>query len=137
MKSFIEVPSDSHFPIQNLPFGIFSTEDVPTPRVGVAIGSQILDLPVIAPLFEEKVPELKNPLSVFSQSTLNTFMSLGRPVWQATRKFLQEILADHNPLLRDNIELRRQAFVPQKIAKMHLPASIGDYTDFYASKEHA
>ncbi|CAG8492019.1 3589_t:CDS:2 [Acaulospora colombiana] len=64
-------------------------------------------------------------------------MSLGRPVWQATRRFLQEILADNNPTLRDNVELRRQAFVPLNTAKMHLPASIGDYTDFYASKEHA
>ncbi|CAG8520997.1 12469_t:CDS:2 [Racocetra fulgida] len=115
MKSFIEVSADSHFPIQNLPFGIFSiAEDkISSARVGVAIGDQILDLTVLSKLFEKHVPEL------------------------ATRKFLQAILSEDNPELRDNKELRNQAFVPQKLAKMHLPANIGHYTDFYASKEHA
>ncbi|CAG8488137.1 34859_t:CDS:2 [Racocetra persica] len=139
MKSFIEVSADSHFPIQNLPFGVFSIaeDEISSARVGVAIGDQILDLIVISKLFEKHVPELGNPALVFSQSSLNMFMSLGKPVWQATRKFLQVILSEDNPELRDNKELRNQAFIPQKLAKMHLPANIGHYTDFYASKEHA
>ncbi|RIA87641.1 fumarylacetoacetase [Glomus cerebriforme] len=137
MKSFIQVLPNSHFPIQNLPFGIFSTQQNPSPRVGVAIGDQILDLTVISTLFENHVPELKNPSNVFSQSSLNSFMSLGKPIWQATRRFLQNILSDDNPELRDNNQLRQKAFVTQKLANMHLPAQIGDYTDFYASKEHA
>ncbi|CAG8516149.1 12287_t:CDS:2 [Funneliformis caledonium] len=137
MKSFIQIPFDSHFPIQNLPFGIFSTQQNPTPRVGVAIGDQILDLTAITTLFEEHVPELKDPSNVFSQSSLNSFMSLGKPLWQATRRFLQNILSNGNPKLRDNDQLRQKAFVAQQAAKMHLPAQIGDYTDFYASKEHA
>jgi fumarylacetoacetase len=137
MKSFVRIPSDSHFPIQNLPFGIFSTQQNTSPRVGVAIGDQILDLTVIATLFEKHVPELKNPSIVFSQPSLNSFMSLGKPIWQATRRFLQNILSSDNPELRDNNQLRQKAFVAQQSAKMHLPAQIGDYTDFYASKEHA
>jgi fumarylacetoacetase len=64
-------------------------------------------------------------------------MSLGKPIWQATRRFLQSILSHDNPELQDNEELRQKAFVAQQSAKMHLPAHIGDYTDFYASKEHA
>ncbi|CAG8523718.1 9109_t:CDS:10 [Ambispora leptoticha] len=107
------------------------------PRIGVAIGDQILDLSSISSLFEKHVPELKNPASVFSQSSLNLFMSLGKPIWQATRKFLQFILSADTPELRDNHELRVKAFIPQKDATLHLPATIGDYTDFYASKEHA
>lgn len=139
MKSFIDVSPDSHFPIQNLPFGIFSTDhdEIMSARVGVAIGDQILDLTAMCPLFEKHVPELKNPTLVFSQSSLNMFMSLGKPIWQATRKFLQTILSEDNPELRDSKELRTKAFVPQKQAKLHLPVNIGHYTDFYASKEHA
>ncbi|CAG8622756.1 5914_t:CDS:10, partial [Scutellospora calospora] len=137
MKSFIEVSSDSHFPIQNLPFGIFSHDGNLSSRVGVAIGDQILDLMVISTLLEKHVPELGNPKLVFSQPSLNMFMSLGRPIWQATRKFLQSILSEDNPELRDDRELRKQSFIPQKLAKMHLPVNIGHYTDFYASKEHA
>jgi fumarylacetoacetase len=64
-------------------------------------------------------------------------MALGKPVWQATRRFLQRILSADEPLLRDNTTLRQQVFVAQHEATMHLPAEIGDYTDFYASKEHA
>src|SRR3954465_40930 len=47
LKSFVEVAADSHFPIQNLPFGVFSTDADPAPRVGVAIGDQIVDLAVL------------------------------------------------------------------------------------------
>ncbi|CAG8528937.1 9804_t:CDS:10 [Ambispora gerdemannii] len=137
MKSFIEISSDSHFPLENLPYGVFSTANNQFPRIGVAIGDQILDLPSITSLFEKHVPELKNPASVLSQPSLNLFMSLGKPVWQATRKFLQYILSADTPELRDNHELRLKAFTPQKDATLHLPATIGDYTDFYASKEHA
>ncbi|RKP04798.1 hypothetical protein THASP1DRAFT_35455 [Thamnocephalis sphaerospora] len=64
-------------------------------------------------------------------------MSLGKPVWQATRRFLQRILSADEPLLRDNESLRHKVLVAQHNVKMHLPADIGDYTDFYASKEHA
>ncbi|KAG9293326.1 hypothetical protein G9A89_007572 [Geosiphon pyriformis] len=137
MKSFIAIAEESHFPLENLPYGIFSTVDSPNPRVGVAIGDQVLDLAAINDLFESNLPQLPNPRSVFTQSSLNQFMSLGKQIWQATRKFLQRILAADNSELRDNHQLRQRAFVPQSMATMYLPASIGDYTDFYASKEHA
>ncbi|CAG8563708.1 8727_t:CDS:10 [Diversispora eburnea] len=103
----------------------------------IAIGDQILDLSSLTSLLEENVPELKNLSNVFSEPTLNKFMSLGRPIWQATRQYLQQILSENDSTLRDNIELKQRALISQKLARMHLPANIGDFTDFYASKEHA
>ncbi|KAJ1657707.1 hypothetical protein IWQ61_002942 [Dispira simplex] len=140
MASFVPVPKDSHFPLQNLPYGIFSTAERPEPRVGVAIGEFILDLVVIAQvgLFDEYVPELKGQAyKVFAQDSLNGFMALGRPVWRATRGALQKMLAVDCPILQGNDAVKEAALVPQTKARMHLPARIGDYTDFYASREHA
>ncbi|CAF0895010.1 unnamed protein product [Adineta ricciae] len=133
--SFIEVSADSDFPIQNLPYGVFSTKDNPQPRIGVAIGSKILDLSSIKHLFDGT--QMKDKQSVFDETTLNKFMSLGRSAWKETRERLQELLSKDCPTLKDNDQLRKQAFVEQADAIMHLPAQIGDYTDFYCSREHA
>lgn len=64
-------------------------------------------------------------------------MELGRPAWKNTRAQLQKLLSFNEAQLRDNQELRAKAFVPQSSAKLYLPAQIGDYTDFYCSREHA
>uniref|UniRef100_A0A8C3QF98 Fumarylacetoacetase n=1 Tax=Cyanoderma ruficeps TaxID=181631 RepID=A0A8C3QF98_9PASS len=133
--SFIQVDKDSDFPLQNLPYGVFSTKEEPRHRLGVAIGDQILDLSVIKHLFNG--PALAKHQHVFDQPTLNAFMGLGRPAWTEARVFLQKLLSAGEPTLRDNTELRRRAFVPQACATMHLPAHIGDYTDFYSSRQHA
>ncbi|XP_069842840.1 fumarylacetoacetase [Dendropsophus ebraccatus] len=133
--SFIPVDPDSDFPIQNLPYGIFSTENEPRHRIGVAIGDQILDLSVIRHLFHG--PALSGKQDVFLEPTLNSFMALGRNAWREARQCLQHLLSATEPALRDNKELRARAFVPQSVAKLHLPASIGDYTDFYSSRDHA
>ncbi|KAG7171817.1 Fumarylacetoacetase-like [Homarus americanus] len=135
MKSFIEVSPESHFPIQNLPYGIFSTADNATHRIGVAIGNLILDLSVISNLFNG--PLLKTQQQVFQQTTLNRLMSLGNEAWKEARSTLQTLLSESNSALRDDQKLRSKAFVPQSSAAMHLPADIGDYTDFYSSIEHA
>ena len=71
------------------------------------------------------------------QSTLNDFMSLGRPAWREARATLHRLLSAEETTLRDNTSLRAAAFTPQSTATMHLPAAIGDYTDFFCSKEHA
>ena len=82
LSSFISVAADSDFPIQNLPFGIFSTHAHPNKRVGVAIGEFVLDLAAIeaADLLRVQVN------AVFNQPTLNSFIALGQPVWQEARK---------------------------------------------------
>ena len=134
-RSFVEVAPDSHFPLQNLPFGIFSTTADSRPRAGVAIGEFVLDLAaledagvlVVAPAGER----------VFNRDALNAFIALGRPVWTHARSRIGELLRDDQADLRDNAGLRARALVPRRDARMHLPVAIGGYTDFYSSKEHA
>ncbi len=133
LRSFIELPPESHFPIQNLPFGILQPRTGPA-RAGVAIGEQILDLSVLEErgIFRESISE-----PVFSNDSLNAFMALGRPVWQKTRALIQNLLSAETPTLRDDAALRALAFHKQSDVTMRLPAKIGDYTDFYSSYHHA
>lgn len=133
--SFIPISPECHFPIENLPYGVFSTESNQKHRIGVAIGDQILDLSVVKHLFSG--PVLQSQQHIFEETTLNGFMGLGRAAWREARDTLQKILAAEDNTLRDNTELRSRAFVNQNQATMHLPARIGDYTDFYSSKNHA
>src|SRR5438552_15630212 len=135
MKSFIEVAPDSHFPIQNLPFGIF-TPAQGRARVGVAIGDFVLDLSVLEELGHFQTPEFQER-RVFAESALNTFLALGRPAWRKTRETIQRLLDAENPALRDDAALRARVFHAQKDVTMQLPARIGDYTDFYSSYHHA
>ncbi|VVE28429.1 fumarylacetoacetase [Pandoraea iniqua] len=126
------------FPLQNLPYGVFSTQAQPTPRVGVAIGDQVLDLAALeaAGLLTPAISG--NSAQVFAQPSINAFVALGRPVWQATRARLSALLsADGDAALRDNAALRAQALVPLAGATLHLPVQVPGYTDFYSSKEHA
>lgn len=136
MKSFIEVKKGSHFPIQNLPYGIFSSENNHSKRVGVAIGDHVLDLSVLENEgFFTKI--IGDNRTVFDCPFINDFMSLGNVVWSAVRKKLQQVLSADEPQLRDNEALRKKALYNRNEVTLHLPVKIGDYTDFYASKEHA
>ena len=133
LQSFITVDADSDFPIQNLPFGIFSTQAHPNKRVGVAIGDFVLDLAVIeaADLLRVQVN------AVFNQPTLNSFIALGKPVWQEARKKISELLRADHPRLRDDAALRAKALIPMHEVEMHMPIQVSGYTDFYSSREHA
>jgi len=131
MKSFISYPENCDFPLENLPYGVFSTENNGSHRIGVAIGDQILDLSKIKHMFNGL--ELRNHQHVFAQSTLNDFMSLPRAAWKEARATLQSLLSVDNKTLQNIPEV----FVAQSEATMHLPAKIGDYTDFYSSMYHA
>ncbi|PET68651.1 fumarylacetoacetase [Priestia megaterium] len=136
MKSFIEVDPKSHFPIQNLPYGVFRPLMMGGPRIGVAIGDYVLDLSVLDAegYFDGTDVDGKG---VFEQASLNEFMALGTKTWRDVRRRIQQLLHEDESILRDNYALRDIALIPQKNVKMLLPAQIGDYTDFYASKEHA
>ena len=135
LRSFIEVEVSSHFPIQNLPYGAYETEEGEI-HLCSAIGDFIVDLFVLDEegLFDS--PLLKDQY-VFQDSTLNYFMSLGKEVWNEARGKLQEILSEDNPVLRDNEVLRERVLKPIKDVEMVLPVQIGDYTDFYSSEQHA
>ena len=134
-QSFVDVAPDSHFPIQNLPFGVFSTTADSRPRGGVAIGDFVLDL---AALEEAGLLAVAPPgRRVFDRDTLNAFIALGRPVWAYARSRIGELLSEDHAELRDNAGLRGRALVPMREAQVRLPVAIGGYTDFYSSKEHA
>lgn len=131
MDTWLDIAPESDFSIHNQPYGIFSTASR-RPRVGVAIGDQIIDLAAVAMrgYFQRSGV---NP-EVLEQSSLNAFIRLGKPVWKAVRKNLTDWLTQPDSPLQ---HLRKECFVPQSEAKMHLPLEIGDYTDFYASEAHA
>lgn len=134
LHSWVNVPENSDFPIQNLPFGIFSTTER-SKRVGVAIGDQILDLQVLHVLgYLENLPFT---LSDFESSTLNRMISRGKQATRDLRGRLQKLLEVDRSDLRDKEHHVGQAMVPMGDASMHLPVEIGDYTDFYSSEDHA
>ncbi|MBI2813677.1 MAG: fumarylacetoacetase [Opitutae bacterium] len=120
------------FPLQNLPYGVFLSGENHTPRIGVAIGDQILNLAALAEL--DLLPA--SARAAGRQPALNALMAAGPAVWTALRVRLSELLGvDSCPAaLRTQVE---SCLVPQTGTTMLLPASIGGYTDFYASIFHA
>ena len=131
--SFIPVGPESHFPIQNLPYGVFTARGGGDRRVGVAIGDQILDLT----LLEARGVLDPGSAPMFEGGSLNVFMAAGKDFWQHVRTQIADLLDASTATLRDDANLRGEALVPMSEATMHLPAHIGDYTDFYSSREHA
>ncbi len=133
LKSWIEVPDKSDFPIQNIPFGVFSLKNEQL-RCGTRIGDQVIDLAMLEA--EGFFSDLLS-VQVFNQSTLNAFMELGKEYWSAVRQRISELFSEDNPKIRDNEALRQYLIHDLQAIKMHLPVRIGDYTDFYSSREHA
>jgi fumarylacetoacetase len=134
LKSFITVNIENHFPIQNLPFGIFSTQQNLQRRMGVAIGEYILDISACLEHGLLKDIPLKQNMTY---ENLNSLMQLGRKNVTKVRNAISELLRDSNPQLRDNKQLQAKVLLKQSEAIMHLPVKISGYTDFYSSKEHA
>jgi fumarylacetoacetase len=131
LRSFIPIDPKSDFPIQNLPYGVFSAHGL-APRVGIAIGDYVLDLWEL-----EQDGRLEVEIGTFAGSALNFFMQQGPKVWTKTRARISELLRADHPELRDNEELRKLALVPMANVKLHMPFMVAGYTDFYSSKEHA
>jgi fumarylacetoacetase len=136
LRSFLPVTAESHFPIQNLPFGVFRTNKDETTRVGVAIGEWVLDLVVLAK--DHLLDSLKLPGDFFvGQQNLNGFLQQGREAWRQVRERVSQLLRHDATGLRDNVSLRDEALIPMHEVQMVLPAKIENYTDFYSSREHA
>jgi len=114
------------FSIHNLPFGVFEAEGR-GPRAGVAIGEQIVDLAELAALDYFRDLSIPDP-SVFSQTSLNAFIALGKPYWRAVRRRVSELV---------EADAIRGVLMDQSAVRMLLPVQIGDYVDFYSSEEHA
>jgi len=133
LKSFIDVPRDSHFPLENLPFGIFKPREGAA-CAGVALGEHVVDLSVL-----EEAGQFRDLPSreLFSKDSLNEFLALGRPAWRKVREILQKLLSAETTTLRDDKKLRERVFHRQADVAMQLPVKIGNYTDFYSSYHHA
>jgi fumarylacetoacetase len=133
-KSWLTVHENSDFPIQNIPFGVFLTkEDVIT--IGTRIGDYAIDLGALQQLNYFEGIELTDDM--FMQDTLNDFISDGKKTWRLVRNRIGDIFDSNNPKLRDNKEHRDIVIFNMEDVEMQLPVLIGDYTDFYSSKEHA
>ncbi len=133
-KSWIEVHENSDFPIQNIPFGVFLTKD-DIVTIGTRIGDYAIDLNALHQLGYFDGIDLTDDL--FLQDTLNAFISSGRKTWREVRNRIADIFDVKNPKLRDNEKDKAQIIFSISDIEMQLPVQIGDYTDFYSSKEHA
>jgi fumarylacetoacetase len=134
LKSWLEISKESDFPIQNLPFGIYSTKNK-TKRVGVAIGDQILDLYRLYKL--GYLDSLSFCEHCFSNEFLNRMMGHGKLEIRDLRNRISELLNAENSELSQNKEAIAKVLDLQIESEMHLPVKIGDYTDFYSSEQHA
>jgi fumarylacetoacetase len=123
--SAVDLPPDTPYGLDHLPFGVFSTEDE-SPRVGVRVGDLVLDLaPVAAADGIQSAP-------VFAEPSLNPFLSYGREHWTAVREWLVDVLTQEA-----NADLVAPHLRAVSDVTMHLPVEVADYVDFYASEHHA
>lgn len=133
-KSWLDVAENSDFPIQNIPFGVFLTsEHVVT--IGTRIGDYAIDLGALQQLNYFDGIELTDDM--FMQDTLNDFISDGKKTWRLVRNRIAELFDNTNSKLRDNEGHRDIVIFNIDDVEMQLPVLIGDYTDFYSSREHA
>lgn len=123
--TWLDLPDGSPYGVDNLPFGVFSTADE-SPRVGVRVGDQVLDLAPVA------AAEAMEGAELFAQPTLNPFLARGRATWGAVRGWLVDLLTQ--PASADVVA---PYLLPLDTVELHLPFEVGDYVDFYASEAHA
>jgi fumarylacetoacetase len=134
LRSWINVTKDSDFPIQNIPFGIFKTSNK-SPRMATIIGDTVIDLQSMAEMgYFNDLDLIK---SVFSQKYINEFMALGKAKTLSLRDRIAELFDAENPLIRDDEKAKEKILQDVNAVELLLPVQIGDYTDFYSSREHA
>lgn len=134
LKSWIATPSGSDFPIQNLPFGVYSDLAV-THHICSAIGDYVIDLYELAK--QGYLDALNIPKEVFDEQYLNEFMALGKQVTRALRDRLSDLLSLDNQELKGKDGIFETIFKQQSHVKLLMPVKVGDYTDFYSSIDHA
>lgn len=134
LNSWIEVPANSDFPIYNLPLGIVKHKNRSI-FAATAIGDYVINLSTLHK--SGYFNDIPLPAGIFEKTSLNDFMVLGKPVWKLVRQRLIELLTRDNPELRDNKQAIAQALCKTPDVEMLMPIRVGDYTDFYSSREHA
>lgn len=133
IKSWVDVPAGSDFPIQNLPFGIFQSGQT-NPQAGVAIGNHVIALDALHN--EGYFDDAGLPHGIFSGESLNDFFSLGRGKIRVVRDHLSRLLRKDNDTLKDSHN-REKFLLRQSDVAMRMPVTVRNYTDFYSSEEHA
>jgi fumarylacetoacetase len=134
LKSWVDIPKNSDFPIQNLPFGIFKKYQEKE-RVGVRIGDFVIDLKALFVLgYLENLPF---ELSDFDSNYLNAMMKKGKKATRDLRNRISKLMDVEYDHLKKNEHHVAQILIPYDQVNMCMPVQIGDYTDFYSSREHA
>lgn len=134
LTSWVEVPENSDFPIQNLPFGIVKTAQL-SPRVATRIGDFAVDIKTLFVLgYMENLPF---ELADFDNASLNTLMKRGKKAVRDLRNRLSKLFDKNYADLQKNEHHLQQVLIPIDQVTMCMPVEIGDYTDFYSSREHA
>ncbi len=143
LRSWVDAANDpaSDFPIQNLPFGVFRRTRSPdsaaaAPRVGVAIGDQIVDIVACA---DAGLLDRDGAVAadLCRSGRLDELMASGRDSARSLRQSLSALLRSDSAAVRANRSIASSILTPMADAELLLPATIGDYTDFYASIAHA
>ena len=132
--SWLPVSPQSDFPIQNIPFGVFLTrDDVIT--IGTRIGDTAIDLGALHQLgYFNEIPLTDD---IFLQDSLNDFISDGKKTWRSVRNRIAELFDKDNDELQHQEAHKKIILFDLDEIEMQLPVQIGDYTDFYSSREHA
>ncbi|GAB1355967.1 fumarylacetoacetase [Cloacibacterium normanense] len=134
MKSFINYPQNSDFSIHNIPFGVavFNREYI---ACCTRIGDLVIDLATLYDYgFFDEIEGLNE--NVFEAYTLNEFIELGKPVTNAVRLKIQELLLEGSSLSHDEKTIEECFYDLDKV-QMMMPLHVQNYTDFYSSIEHA
>jgi fumarylacetoacetase len=126
MTSWLDLDAADPFGLQTLPYGVFSTPDRQEPRVGVRIGTHVLDAAAAAEQAGMESGE------TWACSSLNRFLGQGPQAWAAAREWLTRVLSDEE--YRDAVEPHLHHL---GTVTMHLPFEVADYVDFYAAEHHA
>jgi len=134
IQSWVEINPNSDFSIHNIPFGIYKSANGVI-QAGSALGDYVIDLNYLHSQFFFSDFDL--PDDIFSQSTLNSFIGLGRTKTGQIRNRIIELFSDHNQEIQGNDEHKSACLVPMKDVEMLMPVHVPNYTDFYSSIEHA
>jgi len=133
-KTWIPTLPNTDFPIQNIPFGVFLTPH-DTITIGTRIGDTAIDLGALQQLgYLQGIPL---PDAIFLQDSLNDFIADGKKTWRLVRNRIVELFDVNNTTLQHQKSHCKAVLFALEAIEMQLPIQVGDYTDFYSSKEHA
>lgn len=135
LKSFVEYDENDHFPLENIPFGVFVNPESGELHCCTRISTHVVDLAVLHDLGHFSGKNLKDN-NVFKNKYLNDFMDLGKSAWSEARITIQNLFADGSSFKSDEEGQAKSMFAHDKV-EMKMPVFIRDYTDFYSSKNHA